>query len=128
MTGPILARMTSTVRIDAAAPYPAAFFLGRAHRIVHGNGAFLAAFGASSVGQPAREALVDLPSAAFDVMDAVLRSGRPLARRLVLADRPYRFVVAPRRDPETGETYGVASHLRPLDVPTADAARGSRQA
>jgi hypothetical protein len=120
--------MASTVRIDAAAPYPAAFFLGRAHRIVHGNAPFLAAFGESSVGQPAREALIDLPPAAFDTMDAVLRTGRPLARRLTLAGRSFRLVVAPRRDPETGETYGVASHLRPLEDGEAATSRGSREA
>lgn len=117
--------MASTVRIDAAAPYPAAFFLGRAHRIVHGNPPFLAAFGASSVGQPAREALIDLPAAAFDTMDAVLRTGRPLARRLTVSGRPFRLVVAPRRDPATGETYGVASHLRPLDALDAARSRSS---
>ena len=120
--------MASTARIDGAAPYPAAFFLGPAHRIVHGNAAFLAAFGASSVGQPAREALVDLPAAAFEVMDAVLRTGKPLARRLTLSGRPYRFVVAPRRDPETGETYGVASHLRPLERRASDTPRETRRA
>ncbi len=106
--------MGSSVRLPSAAPYPAAFFLGPGHRIVHANPAFLSAFGPSSLGQPAREALVDLSPAAFELMDAVLRSGRPLARRVTVAGGAYRLVVAPRRDPETGETYGVASHLRPL--------------
>jgi hypothetical protein len=116
--------MTSPVRISGTAPYPAAFFLGPAHRIMHGNAPFLAAFGASSVGQPAREALVDLPPAAFEVLDAVLRTGRPLARRLSVAGAPCRLVVAPRRDPATGETYGVAAHLRPLAASGAARATG----
>lgn len=92
---------------------PAAFHLGPAHRIVHGNPAFVAAFGSASIGMPAREAMTDLPRAAFELMDRVLREGRPLARRIRTPAGERRFVVVPRRDPETGETYGVATHLRP---------------
>ncbi len=91
---------------------PAAFHLGPGHVIVHGNPPFIEAFGADVVGQPAREALVGLPAAAFELMDVVFREGRPLARRVRTSDGDRRLVVVPRRDPETGETYGVASHLR----------------
>jgi hypothetical protein len=108
--------MHPSVRLPEAPPWPAAFLLGPAHRIVHGNPAFLDAFGASCVGQPAREALVDLPSAAFRLMDRVLRDGRPLACRLSLRGGDVRLVVAPRQDPETRETYGVAAHLRPAGL------------
>ncbi len=55
---------------------PAAFHFGPAHVVVHGNSAFLDAFGAGCVGQPAREALVSLPSEAFLLMDAVYREGK----------------------------------------------------
>src|SRR5438046_6713082 len=100
-------------------PSPAAFFLGPAHMIVHGNQPFVELFGSNCLGQPAREALLDLPSEAFQLMDLVYRSGRSFARQISTPDGRRRFVVAARRDPETGATYGVATHLRP----TARAAR-----
>jgi hypothetical protein len=93
---------------------PAAFHFGPAHVIVHGNGPFLEAFGPSCIGQPAREALVSLPSEAFALMDAVYREGKSLATWIRTADGPRRLVVAARCDPETGETYGVTSHIRPV--------------
>ena len=97
---------------------PAAFCFGPGHVVVHGNAAFIAAFRASAVGLPAREALVDLPSAAFELMDVVLDSGKPLATWLPGPDEDWRLTVAPRLDPETGETYGVSFHLRARsDVP-----------
>ena len=92
---------------------PSAFLYGPAHLIMHGNPAFVASYGRTTLGQPAREALTDLPRPAFELMDLVLREGRPLARRITLADGDRRLVVAPRKDPETGETYGVVIHLRP---------------
>lgn len=100
---------------SSAGPSPAAFHLGPGHRIVHANPPFIAAFGAESVGQPAREALLGLPPKAFALMDLVLEEGRPGACRVDTVDGPRRLVVAPRRDPETGETYGVTTHLKPLD-------------
>lgn len=105
--------------IDTAArrPYPAAFHLGAGHLIVHGNAAFIASFGSGCVGQPAREALLDLPPAAFELMDMVYRIGKPLACRIDTPAGERRLVVAPRLDPETGESYGVTSHLRPLTPP-----------
>jgi PAS domain-containing protein len=106
----IEAQATRPVR----AANPAAFHFGPAHVIVHGNDAFLAAFGAGCLGQPAREALVSLPSEAFRLMDTVYREGRSLATRIRTPDGPRRLVIAARRDPETGETYGVASHIRPV--------------
>jgi len=95
---------------------PSAFLYGPAHLIMYGNAAFKTAYGAACIGQPAREAMTDLPRAGFELMDRVLREGRALATRVALPGGERRFVVAPRRDPETGETYGVAIHLR---APTA---------
>ena len=97
---------------------PAAFCFGPGHVVVHGNPAFVSAFGESAIGLPAREILVDLHSAAFDVMDAVFEHGKPLATWLPGGDEDWRLTVAPRIDPETGETYGVSIHLRARsDVP-----------
>jgi hypothetical protein len=101
--------------VPASRPAPAAFHLGPGHLIVHGNPAFVAAFGADAIGQPAREALVGLPPKAFELMDLVLRTGRPGACRVTTETGPRRLVVAPRRDPETDETYGVTTHLRPIE-------------
>lgn len=95
-------------------PYPAAFHVGAGHMIVHGNRAFIEAFGQGCIGQPAREALLDLPPAAFELMDLVYRGGKPLACRITTSGGERRLVVAARRDPETGETYGVTTHLRPV--------------
>ncbi len=97
-------------------PSPAAFHVGPGHMIVHGNAAFVELFGPRCVGQPAREALVGLPTEAFELMDQVYRGGKPLARRIVTTWGARRLVVAARQDPETGETYGVMTHLTP--VPT----------
>lgn len=99
-------------------PAPAAFHLGSGHVIVHGNPAFIAAFGAESIGQPAREALIGLPNKAFELMDLVLATGKPKACRLDTPAGRRRLVVAARIDPETGETYGVTTHLVPIG--TAD--------
>jgi hypothetical protein len=99
----------------AKLPSPATFHLGAGHRIVHGNPAFLAEFGAACLGLPAREALLELPTEAFELMDRVYRSGRPLACRVRVGQADRRLVVTARRDPETGETYGIACHLRALE-------------
>jgi hypothetical protein len=105
-----------TVETTASRPFPAAFHVGAGHLIVHGNAPFIEAFGAGAVGQPAREALLDLPTAAFELMDLVYRTGKPFAVRIDTPAGERRLVVAPRADPETGETYGVTSHLRPVTV------------
>ncbi|HEY4190594.1 MAG TPA: hypothetical protein VGM28_09250 [Candidatus Limnocylindrales bacterium] len=94
---------------------PAAFHYGAGHMIMHGNPAFIEAFGPQVVGQPAREALVGLPPKAFELMDLVFTTGKPGATRVTTAAGPRRLVVVPRRDPETGETYGVTTHLRLVD-------------
>ena len=101
-------------RVIPGPPYPAAFHVGAGHMIVHGNRAFIEAFGKGCIGQPAREALLDLPSAAFELMDLVYQGGKPLACRIPTPAGERRLVVAARRDPETGETYGVTTHLRPV--------------
>jgi hypothetical protein len=83
---------------------------------MHGNAEFKAAYGSACVGQPAREVMLDMPRAGFELMDMVLDEGRALAMRVPMPGGDRRLVVAPRRDPETGETYGLVIHLRP---PTA---------
>jgi hypothetical protein len=41
------------------------------------------------------------------------------ACRIDTAAGPRRLVVAARQDPETGETYGVTTHLRPCEASTS---------
>ena len=94
-----------------AAQEPVALLYGPGQRIVHGNAAFVAEFGAGKVGLPAREALLDVPAAVFEVVDRVLAAGRPLACWLEISGERRRLTVAPRRDPETSEIYGVAIRL-----------------
>jgi len=94
-----------------AAQEPVALLYGPGQRIVQGNAAFVAEFGANKVGLPAREALLDVPGIAFEVVDRVLAAGRPLACWLEVAGERRRLTVAPRRDPETSEIYGVAIRL-----------------
>ena len=90
---------------------PAAFHVGPGHRIVHGNPPFVDRFGAASIGQPAREAMLGLPPKAFELMDHVLRTGKAGACRFSSTGRPSRLVVAPRIDPVTGVPFGVTTHL-----------------
>ena len=92
---------------------PSAFLFGRAHLVMHGNPAFKAHYGVACLGQPAREVMLDLPRPGFELMDRVLTDGRALAMRVRMPGGDRRLVVAPRQDPETGETYGVIVHLRP---------------
>ena len=63
------------------------------------------------MGLPAREALLDVPATVFEVVDRVLAAGRPLACWLEMSGERRRLTVAPRRDPETSEIYGVAIRL-----------------
>ena len=95
-----------------APPRPAGFCVGPGHMVVYGNAAFVAAFGERCVGLPARESMLGLSADAFAVLDAVFASGRPLARWIRRDDEDWRLTAAPRIDPETAETYGVAFHLR----------------
>ena len=97
-----------------AEPAPAAFHYGPGHMIMHGNSVFVTMFGRGVVGQPAREAMIGLPAKAFELMDLVYSTGKPGACRVTTSDGEKRLVVAPRRDPETGEVYGVTTHLRPV--------------
>jgi hypothetical protein len=90
---------------------PVALLYGSGQQIVHANPAFIAEFGASGVGLPAREVLVGVPPTLFHVVDRVLAEGRPLACWLEVAGSRRRLTVAPRNDPETGEVYGVAIRL-----------------
>jgi PAS domain-containing protein len=90
---------------------------------MYANPAFQAEFGTSCLGQPAREVMIQLPHDAFEVMDLVLRDGKPLARRIQTMRGERRIVVAPRTDPETGEIYGVVSHLVQVAVRRAPQAQ-----
>lgn len=96
------------------AGHPAAFHDGAAHVIRWANPPFLELFGRECVGLPAREAMTGLGRTGFELMDRVLREGRPLARRVATTAGDRRLVVVPRRDIETGETYGVTTHLRTI--------------
>jgi hypothetical protein len=95
----------------AAVQQPVALLYGPGQRIVHGNPAFLAEFGPDVLGLPAREALTELPARAFELIDRVLASGRPLACWVEVAGERRRLIVAARRDPEDDEIYGVAVRL-----------------
>ncbi len=95
----------------AAPPRPAALAYGIGHVIVHANPPFVEEFGAGCVGLPAAEAMLDLPPAAFALLDLVYREGRPRATRIDVRGEPRRLVVVPRRDVETDEVYGLAVHL-----------------
>lgn len=105
--------MTTALRSGrpAAIQQPAALLYGPGQRIVHGNAAFVAEFGERALGLPAREALLDVPPAFFDVVDRVRDEGRPLACWLAIAGKRRRLTVAPRRDPEDGSVYGAAIRL-----------------
>jgi len=92
--------------------HPAAFHDGPAHVIRWLNPPFAELFPEARPGLPAREALTGLGGVAFELMDRVLREGRPLARRVATPAGERRLVVVPRRDIETGETYGVTVHLQ----------------
>jgi hypothetical protein len=94
-----------------AASHAGAFHYGPGHLVMYANPAFEAEFGPSCLGQPAREVMLDLPAAAFEVMDLVYRNGKPLARTIHVRGGARRIVVAPRVDPESGEVYGVVTHL-----------------
>jgi hypothetical protein len=91
---------------------PAGMCRGPGHVVVYGNPAFVTAFGAESVGVPVREVLVDLPSGAFTLLDAVLARGKPLARWIRFRGEDWRMTVVPRVDFATGEVYGVSFHMR----------------
>jgi hypothetical protein len=97
---------------DGASRRPAGIAHGPGHLVVYGNAAFRAAFGADAVGVPARESMVDLPGAAFELLDLVYREGRPLARWIERPDGAWRLTAVPRRDPGDGEVFGLAFHLR----------------
>jgi hypothetical protein len=97
---------------QTAAGHPAAYHDGAAHVIRWANPRFLELFGEACLGLPAREAMTGFGRSGFELMDRVLHEGRPLARRVATPAGELRLVVVPRRDIETGETFGVATHLR----------------
>ncbi len=101
--------------VAAPIQHPAALLYGPGHVVVHGNPPFRDLFGSGCVGLPAVEALLDLPRSAFELMDVVYREGRPFARWIALRGVPWRFTVAERRDPGTGDVYGIAVHLVPRE-------------
>jgi hypothetical protein len=95
-----------------ASQRPAGMCLGTGHLVVYGNPAFVAIFGQQCLGLPARETMLGLPAEAFDLLDAVLLEGRALARWIAIEGEEWRMTASPRRDPETGQAYGVSFHLR----------------
>ena len=101
----------SSVAADRSTVNPAGFCHGHGLIVVHGNAAFKRLFGSDCIGLPAREGMLGLSRDAFTVMDAVLDRGKPAARWVRYAGGRWRLTVAPRKDPESGETYGVAFHL-----------------
>jgi hypothetical protein len=90
---------------------PAGMCQGRGHVIVYGNPAMVTRFG-TCVGMPAREAMLDLPSEAFELLDAVYERVRPLARWVRLDGERWRMTAVPRIDAVDGEVYGVSFHLQ----------------
>ena len=96
--------------------HPAAFHDGPAHIIRWANPPFVDIFGDGCRGLPAREVMTGLSRAGFELMDRVLREGRPLARRVATPAGDRRLVVVPRVDVEDSEVYGVVTHLREPDV------------
>ncbi len=117
MTGGSANPTVPEVLDDPSSRRPAGLCAGPGHRVVYGNAAFREMFGEASVGLPARESMLGLPSAAFAVLDSVLASGRPLARWVHRKGEDWRLTVAPRADPGTGELYGVRFHLRARSDP-----------
>jgi hypothetical protein len=91
---------------------PAGMCVGPGHMVVYGNPAFVSSFGPHCLGMPAREVMIGVPSTAFAVFDLALRENRAVAAWIRLGDEDWRVTVKPRLDPETGEPYGVAFHLR----------------
>jgi len=107
---------TSSARRSAGSETrPAGIAHGPGHVVVYGNAAFRAAFGDGAVGLPARESMLGLPSSAFVLLDAVYAEGRALARWVRRDGEVWRLTAVPRRDPETGDVYGLAFHLRARD-------------
>jgi hypothetical protein len=100
---------------EHATQHPAALLHGAGHLVVYGNPPFRALFGVGCFGLPAAEALLDLPRAAFELMDLVYREGRPLARWITVRDATWRLTIADRRDIDTGKVYGIALHLVPRE-------------
>ena len=105
------ARPAIGVTPGAFGSQPVALLYGSGHVIVHGNPPFLAEFGEASIGLPAAEALLPLPGVAFDVIQRVYVRGTPLACWIEISGERRRLTAAPRRDPETGDVYGVAIRL-----------------
>jgi hypothetical protein len=102
----------------AATQRPAGMCLGSGHMLVYGNSSFVAIFGQQCIGMPARETMLSLPPEAFDLLDAVLAEGRPLARWITIDGEDWRMTAIPRLDIETRRAYGVSFHLRRRgDVP-----------
>jgi hypothetical protein len=112
----------TTRQLDAQ-PQPAALAYGPGHLLVHANPAFKAAYGSAVEGLPAAEALLGWPPAAFALLDLAYREGRALAYAVTLQGRARRLVMAPLRDVESGEVYGLRVHVtEPKPAPPAGTA------
>ena len=94
---------------------PAAMTVGPGHLVVYGNRAFRTLFGETAVGMPARESMLGFPPASFELLDAGLVRGRPLARWIRRDGTDWRLTAIPRIEFGTDEIYGVSFHLRARD-------------
>jgi len=95
--------------------------------VVYGNPAMVNRFG-SCVGMPAREAMLDLPHEAFDLLDAVFVRAKPLARWIRLDGERWRMTAVPRIDAVDGDVYGVSFHLQSARDAARSAATGDSTA
>ncbi len=100
------------LRRPSLAQRPAAICAGPGQIVVYANPGFIESFGPVSIGLPASEGILGLDRAAFDLLDAVYRTGRPLGRWVERDGAPWRMTASPRLDPETRRIVGVAFNLR----------------
>ncbi|AJP03019.1 PAS/PAC sensor protein [Streptomyces cyaneogriseus subsp. noncyanogenus] len=95
-------------------PALVALLHGPDHRIAYVNDAYTAAFGARSLGEPAREALLELDELGlFPLLDQVQRSGRPrtVKSRKAPDGRSYTFTCTPVTEGDTGGVLVFATDV-----------------
>ncbi|CQR63238.1 ATP-binding SpoIIE family protein phosphatase [Streptomyces leeuwenhoekii] len=95
-------------------PALVALLHGPDHRIAYVNGAYTAAFGARPLGEPAREALLELDELGlFPLLDQVQRSGRPrtVKSRKAPDGRSYTFTCTPVTEGDTGGVLVFATDV-----------------
>ncbi|MEU0743859.1 SpoIIE family protein phosphatase [Streptomyces sp. NPDC006134] len=95
-------------------PALVALLHGPDHRIAYVNDAYTAAFGTRPLGEPAREALLELAELGlFPLLDQVQRSGRPrtLKSRKAPDGRSYTFTCTPVTEGDTGGVLVFATDV-----------------